>query len=70
MNCWGWNDGRGEIELTWVLMFAIMSGQGHSVNSQEFASKEACVNAKEVFLETFTNSWSGKPYAVCVPKEK
>ncbi len=54
--------------MTWILFFAIMSGQGHSTHSQEFNTKEACVNAKNVYLETFTNSWSGKPYAVCVPK--
>lgn len=54
--------------MTWVLMFAIMSGQGHSTSSQEFESKESCVNAKNVYLETFVNSWSGKAYAVCVPK--
>lgn len=47
--------------MTWILMFAIMSGQGHSTSSQEFDSRESC-------LETFVNSWSGKAYAVCVPK--
>lgn len=54
--------------MKWILLFAIMSGNGHSTNSQEFDSKASCVNAKNVYLETFTNSWSGKPYAVCVPK--
>lgn len=56
--------------MTWVLMFAIMSGQGHSVNSQEFSDKLACEEAKGIFLQTFKSSWSGTPYAVCVQKAK
>lgn len=54
--------------MTWVLMFAIMSGQGHTTNSQEFDTEKACQRAALSFKNNMTNSWSGKPYAICVPK--
>lgn len=54
--------------MTWILFFAIMSGNGHSTSSQEFGSEESCVAARDVYMKTFTNSWSGHPVAVCVAK--
>lgn len=53
--------------MTWILFFAIMSGKGHSTNSQEFGSEESCVAARDVYMKTFT-SWSGHPVAICVAK--